>query len=160
MWCYYFTFAISIVLAFVLGRKSVDHGVFRLKIDSPRQMAIVMFPIAFSFLFRWGVGVDANWYTGSYPQIYRELMRDPTLNYDAELVFSLITKTFCALRIPYFWCHISICNRKVYLCLVNQCSIELVFVLSKRYVFGWIWSIKTDFSNQFFAFRVLRNKRK
>ena len=144
MWCYYFTFAISIVLAFVLGRKSVDHGVFRLKIDSPRQMAIVMFPIAFSFLFRWGVGVDANWYTGSYPQIYRELMRDPTLNYDAELVFSLITKTFCALRIPYFWwvfflgaIYLYAIGKFIYVWSTNVPLSLFLFLVSDMYLVGF-----------------------
>lgn len=100
---YYIVFILSIVLSLFLSKKKIENGCKYIKIDSIPRMMIAMMPIAIIFLFRWGVGIDANWYKGTYPIGYMTLLNNPSATFGTDILFSIIAKIFCYLRIPYFW---------------------------------------------------------
>lgn len=100
---YYFAFFVAIALTCLFSVRSVQKGFCTVKVRKASSFAIASLPIALVFLLRWGVGIDANWYVGTYPQIYRLLLNDPTQPYETDPLFSLLTKLFCYLKIPYFW---------------------------------------------------------
>lgn len=102
MLVYYLSFLASIILIAFLSKKQT---MFRKKVVALKKQFwfIAVAPISFLFLFRWGVGVDANWYKGSYPITYMTILQNPSVSYKTDVLFSLITKIFGALQIPYFW---------------------------------------------------------
>ena len=103
MWVYYFSFAISILLVKMFSEKRMKNGILYVRCKRFSDLLMAMLPIFFVFLFRWGVGVDANWYIGSYPKMYILMTQNIKLEYNVEPFFLLIEKVFCYLNIPYFW---------------------------------------------------------
>ena len=99
---YYLSFLTSIILIAFLSKKQIMFSK-KIVILKKQFWFIAVAPISFLFLFRWGVGVDANWYKGSYPVTYMTILQNPSIPYKTDALFSFVTKIFGALQIPYFW---------------------------------------------------------
>lgn len=144
MWIYILSFIISICLIEIFGHTAYSNGIRTDKGIKFRYLFLALLPVIFIFLFRWNVGVDTNWYIGSYPRTYTSFLENPDMAITSEPVFYLIIKICVFFNMSYFWWlfvlgafylystfkFITVCSRRVSLSL-------LLFLLSDLYIFGF-----------------------
>lgn len=97
---YYVTFAVAILIAYLYPKIKL-RGSFSIQDRKEKCIWLAFVPIAFVLLFRWKVGIDANWERGLYPLYYHRLANgDKYFFY--EPVFEIIARVCAKIGISYW----------------------------------------------------------
>lgn len=102
MWIYILAFIMSILLIELFEHSAYSNGIRTKEGIKKRYLLLALSPIIFVFLFRWNVGVDSNYYYGSYPGIYSRILNG-SVDEGLEPVFVLISEVCGYFDLSYFW---------------------------------------------------------